>query len=331
MFTASVITDLVAKQIFGSPSAPASSPNMNSAFVFIKPHAVTEEVKKLVATTLEGKGIKILTQGEIKSEVIDEKKLIDQHYYAIASKATILTPDQLNVPADKFEGQFGLSWTDALATGRVMNAMDGCKALGVDADGMDAEWGKCKKAKKLVKFGGGFYCGLIEIEGKEPHWIFNGFFMSMRSKFTVAGECIHYFVVEWDSKATPWSDFRGKVLGPTDPADAPADSLRGVIFKDWKALGLKYEPNVGDNGVHASASPFEALAERNNWLSAPIADDSFGAALIAAGISEDVIKAWSVDPQVLVGGTKGSLFDSVEDMDSGACIEKLVATNAENK
>ena len=36
MFTASVITDLVAKQIFGSPSAPASSPNMNSAFVFIK-------------------------------------------------------------------------------------------------------------------------------------------------------------------------------------------------------------------------------------------------------------------------------------------------------
>ena len=115
-----------------------------------QPHAVTEEVKKLVATTLEGKGIKILTQGEIKSEVIDEKKLIDQHYYAIASKATILTPDQLNVPADKFEGQFGLSWTDALATGRVMNAMDGCAALGKTADEMDTLWGICKKAKKLV-------------------------------------------------------------------------------------------------------------------------------------------------------------------------------------
>ena len=36
MFTATVLSDLVAKQIFGSPDAPAPSPAMNSAFVFIK-------------------------------------------------------------------------------------------------------------------------------------------------------------------------------------------------------------------------------------------------------------------------------------------------------
>jgi len=29
-----------------------------------------------------------------------------------------------------------------------------------------------------------------------------------------------------------------------------------------QALGLKAKPDVGDNGVHGSASPFEALAER---------------------------------------------------------------------
>ena len=310
----------------GMSSGPA-----NTAFVFIKPHAVTDAVKNLVSSTLEGKGFTIVTQGELKSEVIDEKKLIDQHYYAIASKATILTPDQLNVPTDKFEAQFGLGWADALATGRVMNAMDGCKALGLDADGLDAEWAKAKKAKKLVKFGGGFYCGLIEIEGNEPHWIFNGFFMSMRSKFTVPGECIYWYVVEWDSGATPWSDFRGKVLGPTDPADAPADSLRGLILKDWEALGLKHVPNVGDNGVHASASPFEALAERNNWLSASFADDPFGGPLLKCGVSEATIKAWSVDPQLVIDGSNASLFDSVEDMDTGTCLEKLISINAENQ
>lgn len=103
--------------------------------------------------------------------MIDERKLIDQHYYAIASKATILKPTELNVPADKFKDQFGLEWTEALATGRVMNAMDGCTALGIDADEMDKQWGICKKTKKLVKFGGGFYCGLIETESKEPHWV----------------------------------------------------------------------------------------------------------------------------------------------------------------
>jgi hypothetical protein len=55
-----------------------------------------------------------------------------------------------------------------------------------------------------------------------------------------------------------------QVLGPTDPVTAPEDSVRGMIYKQWKELGLSSEPNVGDNGVHASASPFEGLAERCN-------------------------------------------------------------------
>ena len=52
--------------------------------------------------------------------------------------------------------------------------------------------------------------------------------------------------------------------------------------------------------------------------------------LVAAGVGLDTIKDWSVDPQVLIGGTKGSLFDSVEDMDTAACIEKLAGISLEN-
>jgi hypothetical protein len=103
----------------------------------------------------------VLDEGSIASEKIDSDKLIDQHYYAIASKvcltnsrlpfsicrsslfqchdsplfqlhcffgvllaalsqqATILKPHELNVPADKFKGQFGLSWQAALDSGKV--------------------------------------------------------------------------------------------------------------------------------------------------------------------------------------------------------------------
>jgi len=269
--------------------------------------------------------------GSLSAEVIDEKKLIDQHYYAIASKATILKPNELNVPADKFEAQFGLTWQAALDSGKVFNAMDGCKHLGIDADQLDAAWGKCKKDKKLVKFGGGFYCGLVEIEGKEPVYIFNGFFMAMRSKFTMPGTQIYYYSVEWDSKSLSWADFRGKVLGPTDPADAPADSLRGQILAQWKELGLKEEPNVGDNGMHASASPFEAFAERNNWLSAAVKDDQFGSLMLSNGIPEKMIKAWSVDPQVkLEGGKQGSIFDQLEDLDASACLQKIAELSGLN-
>merc|ERR1719499_2297014 len=67
--------------------------------------------------------------------------------------------------------------------------------------------------------------------------------------------------------------------------------------------------------VHASASPFEGLAERMNWLGKECAEDNFGQAMVAGGISAETINAWSVDPQVKVGeGAMGSLFDAVEDM-----------------
>ena len=46
----------------------------NSAFVFIKPHAVTDKVKELTGNVLTKNNIKILEQGEIKSEV----RLVDR-------------------------------------------------------------------------------------------------------------------------------------------------------------------------------------------------------------------------------------------------------------
>ena len=52
-------------------------------------------------------------------------------------------------------------------------------------------------------------------------------------------------------------------------------------------------------------------------------EDEFGSELLAAGLAEETIQKWSLDPQV-----KGkSLFDSLEDMDSLDCINKAVELN----
>ena len=108
--------------------------------------------------------------------------------------------------------------------------------------------------------------------------------------------------------------------------------LNAQILAQWEALGLASEPNVGDNGMHGSASPFEAFAELVNWTGADPATEPFGKAMLDAGISAETIKAWSVDPQVTLpgGDAKGSLFDSVEDMDADACLAKLVEVNKAN-
>merc|ERR1719461_2246473 len=297
----------------------------NQAFVFVKPHAANAKVAAVVEEELKKRGIEILTQGEITAEQIDEKKLIDEHYYAIASKATLLTPDELAVPADKFETKFGVSWASVLADGLAYNAIDGAAKLGMNATELELAWRDAKKKyDACIKFGGGFYCSKIQ-----DIYIFNGFFMSMRNKYVAKGKSIAWFTVSWDANALSWEDFRGKVLGPTNPADAPATSVRGIIYNKWESLGLPAQPDTGDNGVHASASPFEGLAERANWLKCKVEDDGFGKALLDAGISADTIKAWSVDPQVKVDadGKMGSLFDALEDMNAGDCLAKAKTLN----
>jgi len=306
----------------------------NSAFVFIKPHAVTDKVKDLVKETLEKNDITIKKEGSLGAEEIDKHKKIDKHYYAIASKATILTPDKLAVPKDKFKEKFDLDWDEVLKEGKALNAMDACAKFEIEAEELDKMWAACKKAGDLVKFGGGFYCGKLEKDGKGPFYVFNCFFMSMRSKFVAPGAEIHYYVVEWDSKLK-WEDFRGTVLGPTDPATAPKESLRGAILAKWKDLGLSSEPNTGDNGVHASASPFEALAERMNWLGDRIERDAFGKVLLKAGIPAATIRDWSKDPQVTFGPMPmtQSLFDTLEDTDSDWCASlcQMMAGDAKPK
>ena len=295
----------------------------NRAFVFIKPHASKDSVEAVVKEKFAATGIRILAQGVLGGAEIDAKQLIDKHYYAIASKATILTPDQLVVPEDKFEEKFGVSWKDALASGKAANAMQACEKLGMTPDELQTVWKGVCGAGGMIKFGGGFYCGKIEKAGVEL-FVFNPFFMAMRSKFTAPEATIRWFDVEFDVDKLSWADFRGTVLGPTDPAKAPDGSLRKAILDGWEALGLAATPDNTDNGVHASASPFEALAERANWLAADVEADSYGKALLACGIPKETITAWAVDPRVPLGGKEGSIFDALEDLNANDCLFKAV-------
>ena len=150
----------------------------------------------------------------------------------------------------------------------------------------------------------------------------------MRSAYTTPGDKIKWYTVSWPTDSLSWQDFRGVVLGATDPSAAPAGSIRRTILDQYKKLGLKSKPNTGDNGVHASASPFEAMAERANWLGATVESDAFGKAMLASKVSATTIADWSGDSQVSVDGEteKGktmSVFDTLEDLDADDVLAKL--------
>mmetsp|Transcript_99053 Transcript_99053/g.206472 ORF Transcript_99053/g.206472 Transcript_99053/m.206472 type:complete len:898 (-) Transcript_99053:20-2713(-) len=304
----------------------AQDGSLNSAFVFVKPHAMTEAVKTLVKTRLLDVGIQIVDEGPLSGKVIDQNKLIDQHYYGIASKATILKPHELNVPVQKFEDHFGRSWQTCIEQNKIFNALDGCSHLGIDGLTLEKAWNEAKDDLRMVKLGGGFYCAKIEIEDKEPIYVLNGFFMGMRAKYTRPDAQIYYFSVQWSPEILSWENFRGKVVGPTDATKAPKESLRGEIFKYWEKLGLKAVPNLADNGIHASASPLEGFAEHFNWCSSAMQTDLFAKSLLSNGVPSYTLRSWLRDAQVVIdgNGSRSSIFDVVEDMDSAACLERLL-------
>ena len=108
--------------------------HINSAVIFIKPQSNNEKIQNLVKETLINKGFNITT------EDIDKKRLIDNHYYSIASKATLLQPCDLPVPNDKFETFFKISYKEALEEGSVYNAMQACEYLELDAVELEKVW-----------------------------------------------------------------------------------------------------------------------------------------------------------------------------------------------
>jgi nucleoside diphosphate kinase len=146
--------------------------------------------------------------------------------------------------------------------------------------------------------------------------------------YTTPPAQLHYFTVQWPTESLSWADFRSEVLGATNPSDAAPGSVRREILEKWEALGLASKPNVGENGVHASASPFEALSERINWTGVALADDTFGRGMLAAGVPAATIATWTEDPQVTIDGKKGSLFDFLEDRDADDVLSVITKIEA---
>lgn len=151
-------------------------------------------------------------------------------------------------------------------------------------------------------------------------FVINGFYLLNREKFTAKGKVVHYYVVEWNESDLAWVDFRGKVIGPTNPNDAPSDSLRGSILKDWEALELAEAPTVSDNGVHASAGPLEGLVERNVWLGATLEEDAFAKAVLHAGGDAALLTQWMSNPSVTLGDQKAPVFDLLEDLQTSEVV-----------
>jgi len=143
---------------------------------------------------------------------------------------------------------------------------------------------------------------------------------------------IHYFAVEWPSDSDlHFAQFLEEVRGHANPALANERSIRGLLYRQWESIGLQSRPSIADNGLHASASPFEAMMERHVWLDTRLEDDHFMRALTASvGIPPAVVRVWMTDPVVTYDWSRCHLFDLLKGLNTADCLQKATFIHAEN-
>jgi len=256
------------------------------------------------------------------------------------------------VDRDMFFQAFGERYDDVLGEGRVGKAVEGCDHFGCGEEELMKLWRDTEGRGNVIKLGGGFYCGKFppnyntpqtQNPSQKPYYILNAFFLSMKSQYTKPNTSITVYEIEWDPDELSWADFRSKFIGCTDPSVAEKGSVRNLLYKGWKGFGLVGRPDKGTNGIHASASPLEGMSERCNWLGRSLNDDPLAKELKKFGITKKELVEWCKDPRMKIGCDdgeddsdvpkwhEGGLFDAVEDLDVGDCLERLIAIKKLNK
>mmetsp|Transcript_129347 Transcript_129347/g.228740 ORF Transcript_129347/g.228740 Transcript_129347/m.228740 type:complete len:319 (-) Transcript_129347:90-1046(-) len=277
----------------------------NAAFVLVPPRANNAQVRNLVAEALRGDGMRIVGEGEIPIANVSKGLLFEKHHIAVASKAALTKPSQLELSSSektRFRDSFGMSWDQAVGMGLVFNAVEACAELACTADELEAAWLECRTNGKFARLADSFECGYVQVEGtdadlrrRRPVFVINGFFAKVRHDFIAAGSGVHYYQVDLDESKVSWASFHDQIAG------------------------------LGDLHLHASASPFQALATRMNWLGTRCQDDSYCQTLLQAGVKESTIHLLFGDPEVQFrGGGRGRVFEAFKGLGAKPSVEYAV-------
>eukprot|EP00929_Paragymnodinium_shiwhaense_P036825 TRINITY_DN19699_c0_g1_i1.p1 TRINITY_DN19699_c0_g1~~TRINITY_DN19699_c0_g1_i1.p1 ORF type:complete len:1477 (+),score=286.27 TRINITY_DN19699_c0_g1_i1:96-4526(+) len=295
----------------------------NRALMFIKPHAATEEVTRFVQSRLALHRVQVLRAGSTSLQEVADRELFDLHYcHHVAYAHT--KPEDMNLPAAAktlFSAHFGLDWDEAVRRGEVESAA--AAAAASSPEELYNAW----NSSDGCKLGPRLHCRRIAT----GRFVVNGFIPFWRSSFLEQSNPVKWFIVQFHPAQVNWKTFREDILGTTDPATAPPESVRGQIYAHWKELGLPSAPSMLQNAVHASAGPLEGLRECMVWTGDCYHDVPLSRMMLAAGVSAlgGVIEQWMEDPVITdwpVGHEvcSGRLFDLTQHCDTSLFIRSAV-------
>jgi hypothetical protein len=279
---------------------------VETAFVYIKPHANTPLTRQICTSFFKSKGVEVAEEGDVKGTDVDSEMMFDKQYFKFADYACgnahefKLRKENLN----EFRQKFGVDFDEVANDGLVLNCVEACDLLQWSNEQLSNHWEMACKEGKCIQLGSCCYCAQFDAEGDGETIIYvvNGFFKSMRASYVDPNSSIHYYCLTWitgpENKDLTIRKFNN-LIGETVPSTAAADSLRGLLYANHKNLGLKNPPSNENNFLHASKSIYESLVERSRWTVMPLKKDPFGNRLVESQTPLRKISWWITNPVLL--------------------------------
>lgn len=170
-------------------------------------------------------------------------------------------------------------------------------------------------------------CALIEcFPEKRRILCMNGYYPALLRQYSSPNASVFCMNIEWqDNERMSWENFLHNVVGFDDPHMASENSLRKIIYTEWKDLELTEPPNLIYNSIYASNNAFEAFSERYCWLESPWLDDPIGCRLYSIGFTPNLVSRWIGNPYF----KEKFLFDRFDKLgasDTLKAIEYIMST-----
>lgn len=220
-----------------------------------------------------------------------------------------------------FYSHYAEEWRHLIRKNKILNATEACHYFEITENELASKWRSCAvRGRELCVADNIWVCLIDNVPHKPSRYVINGQFLSSKNELLAPASSIYYFVLAWDIDVMTYQSFLNDVLGSESFSNARPMSIRGMLYRNWKQMGLRRAPSSGESCIYASCSAFESLVDRINWLDQDINLDIMGTAMMEMGISLDVITACKIDP--VVNGR--SLLSHLKACDAEMCISVML-------
>jgi len=295
-----------------------SDKKQNTGIIFIKPHASTDAVMRLVHKRMRAEHVEILSRGVVRRDTVHYRLIwsVDMAMAAFAQAPQTIQPTENG--RDAFLAAFGKPLEAAFAEDTFLNAAAAMETMSLTPRELYGMWRKLIPGQSRVKLSTHVWVGKMQ-----NIFVVNGFYPAVAETYVDQYHNLRYLEVRWKPSDLSQTNFTSLLTGGNeDPSMALETSLRGHIHQDWEALGLESEPDILHNAVVATPSAFDAWLAAGTWLDQPWQYHSFARAVISRGLLDALLSS-DIDAVYLYKNKQATLRGHLDGLDRVDCLNMM--------